>query len=52
LLHDLIWLPKTLPRNTPHHPMLDQNGCPVFDKNDARKNELYFQGGVNSNWSY
>ena len=52
LLHDLIWLPKTLPRNTPHYPMLDQNGCPVFDKNDARKNELYFQGGVNSNWSY
>jgi hypothetical protein len=52
LLHDLIWLPKKLPRHTPHYPMLDQNGCPVFDKNDARKNVLYFQGGINSNWSY
>jgi hypothetical protein len=51
-LHDLIWLPKKLPRHTPHYPMLDQKGCPVFDKNDARKNKLFFQGGINTNWSY
>jgi len=51
-MHDLIWLPKSLPRNTPHYPMLDKNGCPVFNKTEARKSELFFQGSINSGWSY
>jgi hypothetical protein len=52
LMHDLIWLPKSLKRNTPHYPMLDKQGSPVFNKTDVRKSELFFHGGLNSGWSY
>jgi hypothetical protein len=52
MLHDLIWLPKYLPRKTPHYPMLDENGCPVFEKWDARESNLFLEGGINTNWSY
>jgi hypothetical protein len=51
-MHDLVWLPKKIKRNTPHYPILDQNGCPVFRLKDARPSLLYFHGGLNDNWSY
>lgn len=51
LMHDLIFLPKCFPRNTPHYPMLDQEGCPTFEKSKVRKSKLYLQGGVRDVWS-
>lgn len=51
LTHDLIFLPKRFPRNTPHYPRLDKNGNPTFTKNDRRKDCFYLQMGTNGNWS-
>ncbi len=51
LTHDLMFLPKSVPRNTPHYPRLDENGYPVFHKNDRRKDMFYIQIGTNGNWS-
>jgi hypothetical protein len=51
LTHDLMFLPKSIPRNTPHYPRLDKNGHPVFDKNQRRNDGFYFQIGTNGNWS-
>ena len=50
-MHDLIFLPKKVERTTPHYPRLDENGCIVFTKEQARKNLLYLQIGANNNWS-
>ena len=47
LTHDLIILPKKVTRNTPHYPRLDENGCPVFEKELVRKDKWYFQVGLN-----
>jgi hypothetical protein len=52
LMHDLVWLPKGIKRNTPHYPMLDKNGCPVFDLNKSKPAQFFFNGGLNNNWSY
>jgi hypothetical protein len=51
LIHDLIFLPKTVKHNTPHYPRLNQDGLPVFDKTSRRKDLFYFQSGLNSEWS-
>ncbi|HEY1038886.1 MAG TPA: polymorphic toxin type 23 domain-containing protein [Bacteroidia bacterium] len=51
LSHDLVILPKFVPRNTPHYPRLDKNGCAVYDKSQIRKNKFYLQLGTNENWS-
>ena len=51
LMHDLMLLPKCFPRNTPHYPMLDQDGCPTFEKSQVRKTKLYLQGGIHDVWS-
>ena len=50
MFHDLIFLPKKIKRNTPHYPRLDANGCPVFSKEETRKDRFYFQGDANENW--
>ncbi len=47
LIHDLSFLPKSIERNTPHYPRLDENGCPVFEKELVRKSKYYLQFGVN-----
>ena len=52
LMHDLTFLPKKVERTTPHYPRLDENGCAIFTKEQARKNLLYLQIGANDNWSY
>ena len=52
LMHDLIFLPETIERSTPHYPRLDEHGCPVFESDQVRKNKFYFQLGTNDNWSY
>jgi hypothetical protein len=52
LIHDLIFLPKKVERNTPHYPRLDNMGCAVFLKSDIRKTKLFLQLGGNDNWSY
>jgi hypothetical protein len=49
-IHDLLFLPKKVERNTPHYPRLDERGCPVFEKSNVRKNRFYFQQGLNENW--
>ena len=51
LIHDLIFLPEKVERNTPHYPRLDENGCPVFDKKDVRRDRLYLLLDANENWS-
>ncbi len=51
LLHDLIFLPKSMKRSTPHYPRLDEQGCPVFDPKQVRKNKFYFQMNANDNWA-
>lgn len=50
LTHDLCFLPKNFDRNTPHYPRLDENGCPTFEKNKVRKDQFYFQFGLNNTW--
>jgi len=47
LTHDLMFLPEKVQRNTPHYPRLDENGCPVFEKELVRKNRYYLQFGLN-----
>ena len=51
LVHDLLFLPKSIERDTPHYPRLDDYGCPVFDKKERRRDKIYFQFGANGNWS-
>lgn len=48
--HDLIFLPAKVKRNTPHYPRLDEQGCPVFKKEDTRRNRFFFQLDANENW--
>lgn len=47
LFHDLIFLPKSVKRSTPHYPRLDENGCMVFSKDQRRKDKPYLQLGAN-----
>jgi hypothetical protein len=49
-IHDLLFLPKKIERNTPHYPRLDETGCPVFEKSTVRKNRFYYQQGLNEHW--
>ncbi|MES2587443.1 MAG: polymorphic toxin type 23 domain-containing protein [Bacteroidota bacterium] len=49
--HDLIFMPKSYKRNTPHYPRLNSEGKPVFIKNEIRKPKLYFQASLNEIWS-
>lgn len=51
LIHDLLFLPKSVERNTPHYPRLDKEGCPVFEDSLVRKSKFYLQFGANENWS-
>lgn len=51
MFHDLMFLPKTFKRSTPHYPMLDSHGCPVFDPKQARDGKFYFQLNANDNWA-
>jgi hypothetical protein len=49
--HDLLILPKSVERNTPHYPRLNEEGKPVFEKSEVRKSRIYFQSGINEIWS-
>lgn len=49
--HDLIFLPKRMKRTTPHYPRLDEHGCPVFYRENVRKNQLFLEWSANENWS-
>jgi hypothetical protein len=49
LIHDLG---KLIRRPTPHYPMLDSEGLPVFNKNDTRKTRPYLYLGANTGWAY
>lgn len=49
--HDLVFMPKSYKRTTPHYPRLDKNGKPVFTKGERRSDRFYFQASVNENWS-
>lgn len=51
LIHDLIFLPKKIERNTPHYPRLDESGCPVFEYEEVRNGKLFLQLGMNDVWS-
>jgi len=51
LIHDQIFLFGTVKQNTPHYPRLNEFGCPVFDKKEARKDRFFFQQGFNDTWS-
>jgi hypothetical protein len=47
IIHDLPFLPKFIPRHTPHYPPLDAEGFPVFDQEKIRRSTLFFQAGAN-----
>lgn len=49
--HDLIFLPKSFKRNTPHYPRLNEEGMPVYKKKEVRKNKLFYQINLNEVWS-
>jgi hypothetical protein len=51
LSHDLILLPKSYPRTTPHYPRLNREGKPIFNKKERKKDQLYFQINLNEVWS-
>ena len=54
LVHDLLLIPgitKKMSRVTPHYPMLDSLGCPVFYSKSVRPSSYFFQFGMNENWS-
>lgn len=51
IIHDLVFLPKGLPRNTPHYPRIDENGCAVFTKDEIRKGKMFLQLGMNDQWA-
>ncbi len=47
LIHDLIFLPKSVEHKTPHYPCLNKDGFPVFEKSEVRKDKLFIQTGLN-----
>ncbi len=51
LAHDLILLPASVKRHTPHYPRLNSEGKPVFKATDRRADRFYLQLGLNENWS-
>ena len=50
LSHDLIFMPKSYKRNTPHYPRLNAEGKPVFSKKEIRPSKFYFQTSLNEVW--
>lgn len=48
--HDLAGLPKKWKRNTPHYPRLNEEGCPVFTKEERKKDRFFLNIGLNDNW--
>lgn len=50
--HDLIFFPKSMKRNTPHYPRLDDNGNNVYSRKEARKPLFYFQTFLNDGLPY
>lgn len=52
LIHDLLFLPKSVQRNTPHYPRLSADGKNVFDRKSIRPDRPYFQTSVNDLFLY
>jgi hypothetical protein len=50
--HDLILLPKSMKRNTPHYPRLSETGENVFTRKEARKTRFYFETFLNDGLPY
>lgn len=54
IAHDIAFIPglsQKMKRTTPHYPMLNEEGCPVFDIENRRKNNFFFSFGANKSWS-
>lgn len=52
LSHDLPFFPKHWKRNTPHYPMLQQNGLPIVFGGTKRKTKPFAEVGINSPYTY
>lgn len=52
LSHDLPFFPKNWKRNTPHYPMLQDNGTPIIFEGSKRKTKPFIEIGVNSPDTY
>jgi len=52
LSHDLVLIPKSIERNTPHYPRLDILGDIVFKKKDARPALPYYRVFLNDGLFY
>lgn len=50
--HDLVLFPKSMKRNTPHYPRLNDAGNNVFSRKEARKPRFYFQTFLNDGLPY
>lgn len=54
MAHDIALIPgltKKTKRSTPHYPILDSQGCPVFDFDSKRENAFFMSFGLNKSWS-
>ncbi len=51
IIHDLCWLPKRAPHNTPHYPRLNKDGQPVFNSNERRNDLPFIQFSSGGMWS-
>ena len=47
IFHDLPFLPKKYQNQTPHYPRLNNEGFPVFSKNESKIDRFYFSLGSN-----
>lgn len=52
LMHDKQFIPNKFRKQNPNYPILNQEGLPVFDLNNRKKDQVYFKLGLNTNWSY
>jgi hypothetical protein len=45
VVHDLIFLPKSIERKTPHYPRLNEEGKPVFSREETRRSRFFVELG-------
>ena len=50
LIHDLIFLPKSVKHHSSHYPRLDEFGYPVFEKGESKRDRFYLQLGTSDAW--
>lgn len=52
LMHNKVFIPKSMRNSDPNYPMLDAEGNPTLDKDKVRPNRFFFQAGLNRGMTY